>query len=130
MDRKLSEKAEIEQLIRLSGAARACLGTEAAALRKRLDFPSRVRDSLAAHPAGWMFGSLASGLFASLLFRRRPRRAAPPARRGALLGLLGLTLTAAKPLAKIWFANQLKNWMTSPAHPSPTPRPIPRPQSF
>jgi len=130
MDRKLSEKAEIEQLIRLSGAARACLGTEAAILRKRLDFPNRVRASLAAHPSTWLAGSLAAGLLTSLMFRRRPRRAAPPARRGAIPGLLGLTLTAAKPLAKIWFANQLKNWMTRPAHPSPAPRPLAGPQSF
>lgn len=129
MDRKLPEKAEIEQLIRLSAAARACLEGEAAALRKRLDFPSRVRGSLASHPAIWMIGSLASGLLASALFRRRPRAAAPK-RRGAMLGLLGLTLTAAKPLAKVWLANQFKDWMTRPRHTSPAPRPLPGTQSF
>jgi hypothetical protein len=129
MDRKLSEQAEIEQLIRLSSAARACIEGEAAALRKRLDFPKRVRDSLASHPAGWMLGSLASGLFASALFRRRPR-AATPNRKGAMLGLLGLTLTAAKPLAKVWLANQLKDWMTRPRPSSSSPRPLPRSQSF
>jgi hypothetical protein len=129
MDRKLSEKARIEQLIRLSAASRACLESEAAALRKRLDFPKRVYNSLAAHPATWMFGSLASGLFASALFRRRPRPAAPK-RRGAVLGLLGLTLTAAKPLAKVWLANQMKDWITRPRPTSPTARPLPRSQSL
>jgi hypothetical protein len=72
-----------------------------------------------------MFGSLASGLFASLIFRRRPR-ATVPKRRGATLGLLGLTLTAAKPLAKVWLANQLKDWMTRSKPTSPAPRPLPR----
>ena len=129
MDRKLSEKAEIEQLIRLSAAARTCLEDEAAALRKRLDFPSRVRGSLAAHPATWMLGSLASGLLASTLFRRRPRAAAPK-NKGMMLGLLGLTLTAAKPLAKVWLANQLKDWMTRPRASSPSPRPLPSSQSL
>lgn len=113
----------------MSAAARACLEGEAAALRKRLDIPSRVRGSLAAHPATWMIGSLVSGLFASVLFRRRPRAAAPK-RRGAMLGLLGLTLTAAKPLAKVWLANQFKDWMTRPRPASPAPRPLPGPQSF
>lgn len=127
MDRKLPEKAQIEHLIRLGSAARACLEDEAATLRKRLDFPSRVRDSLASHPASWMLGSLASGLLASTLFRRR-KRIATPKRRGAILGLLGLTLTAAKPLAKVWLANQLKDWMVRPKSPASSPRPLPRSQ--
>jgi hypothetical protein len=129
MDRKLSEKSEIEQLIRAGAAARACLGDEAAVLRRRLDFPKRVRDSLASHPVGWMLGSLASGLFASAWFRRRPRTATPR-RRGAMLGLLGLGLTAAKPLAKVWLANQVRDWISRPRPPSPSPRPLPRSQSF
>jgi hypothetical protein len=132
MDRKFSEKTEIEELIRLSAAARSCLDHEAAVLRKRLDFPMRMRDSLASHPGGWMLGSLASGLLASVLFRRRSRAAAPRSK-GVLSGLLGLTLTAAKPLAKVWLANQVKDWMTRPqpsSHTSPTPRPLPGSQSF
>jgi len=129
MDRKLPEKAEIEQLIRLSAAARSCLEHEAAVLRKRLDFPMRVRDSLASHPGGWMLGSLASGLLASVLFRRRSRAAAPKSK-GVLPGLLGLTLTAAKPLVKVWLANQLRDWMTRPRPAAPAPRPLPGSQSF
>jgi hypothetical protein len=132
MDRKLSEKTEIKQLIHLSAAARSCLDHEAAALRKRLDVPMRVRDSLASHPGSWMLGSLASGLLASVMFRRRPRAAAP-GNKGVLSALLGLTLTAAKPFAKVWLANQLKDWMTRPQPPSrpgPAPRPLPGSQSF
>ena len=111
MDRKFPEKAQIEQLIRLSSAARACLESEAVILRERLDFPQRVRSSLSSNPATWMIGSLVSGMFASSLFRRRTPVAAPTKSRGAALGLLGLALTAAKPLAKVWLANQLKDWM-------------------
>lgn len=121
MDRKLSEKTEIERLIRLSNDARTCLASEAAAFRKRLDIPERLRGSLGAHPAGWMLGSLGSGLLASAIFRRRPRPAAPK-RKGGLLGLLGLILTAAAPLAKVWIANLIKDWMTRQSQAAPAPR--------
>lgn len=79
------------------------------ALRQRLDVPARVRDSLREHPTGWLFGSLASGLAASMLFRRKP--AAPKQPRGFPGVLLGLTLTAVRPLLKVWLADQLKLWL-------------------
>jgi hypothetical protein len=126
MDRNAQENPEIQRLIRLSQASRSCLGSEVAALRHRLDFPSRVRTSLKEHPSAWMFGSLASGLAASLIFRRRPP--APKKRRGISGSLLGLTLTAARPLAKIWLAGQLKHWAagaSSIKRPSPSALNIP-----
>jgi len=132
MDPKHSEKVEVERLIRLSANARARLGNEAAALRRRLDFPARVRSSLAAHPTSWLFGSLASGLAASLFFRRRPAAKAKHKGRGIFGVLLGLTLTAAKPLAKVWLTQQLARWATqyveSPPPGRPVPRPLPRSQ--
>lgn len=108
MDRKLPETAEIQHLIRLSEAARSCLESEATALRRKLDVPSRIRGSLKDHPLAWLFGSLGSGVAASLMFRRRPVQATK--RRGITGTLLGLTLTAARPLAKIWLDGQLKQW--------------------
>jgi hypothetical protein len=127
MDRKHSEKAEIERLIRLSANARSCLGNEASALRRRLDFPARVRSSLAAHPTSWLFGSLASGLAASLLFRRRPVAKIQRKGRGLFGVILGLTLTAARPLAKVWLTQQLARWASQAAITPPPGRPVPRP---
>lgn len=109
MDRKLPDNPEIEKLIRQSAVSRAYLGSEIVALRQRLDVPARIRGSLAQHPTGWLFGSLASGLFATMLFRRKP--AAPKKPRGFPGVLLGLTLTAVRPLVKVWLADQLKNWL-------------------
>lgn len=109
MDRKLPENPEIQRLIRLGAASRACLESEAAALRRRLDVPARLRGSLRTHPTAWLFGSLASGLAASFLFRRKP--AEEKKRRGFPGMLLGLTLTAARPIAKVWLADQLKHWL-------------------
>lgn len=110
MDRKLPEHPEIERLIRQSEISRAYLGSEIVALRQRLDVPARIRGSLKEHPTGWLFGSVASGLAASLFFRRKPAPAKKP--RGIPGVLLGLTLTAVRPLVKVWLGDQLKLWLS------------------
>jgi hypothetical protein len=131
MDRKLSENPEIQRLIQLSAASRVFLESEAEALRKRLDFPARARQSLKEHPTAWLFGSLGAGLAASLLFRKKSVTAKK--RRGIPGVLMGLTLTAARPLAKVWLANLAKQWVaelaaTHNARIVP-PRPVPTSKS-
>ena len=107
MDRKLQTNPQIQRLIRLSEAARSSLGEEARALTEKFDVSARIRSSLKAHPTGWLLGSLASGLAASFLFRGKTN--APQKRRSFPTALLGLTLTAVRPLAKVWLTNQVKN---------------------
>ncbi len=117
MARKSPESPEILKLISLGGQSREFLGAELLDLRRKLDVPARVRDSLRQSPTTWLFGSAATGLAASFIFRRRP---SPPRakRRGIPATLLGLTLTAARPLAKVWLADQAKRWLAaSPAAP-------------
>jgi hypothetical protein len=111
MDRKIPQSPEIRRLIRLSADARCCLTGEVAVLRRRLDIPSRIRGSLMDHPAAWLFGSLASGIVASLVFRRKPPSAKK--HRSFRGSLLALTLTAARPLASIWLRDQLKHWVAA-----------------
>ncbi len=114
MDRKLPTNQEIQRLILISAAARSCLETEAHALKQRLDVPARIRGSLKEHPTGWLFGSLVSGMAASLLFKGKSNR--PVAgqsgslspRRPLPVALMGLALTAVRPLAKVWFTHQVK----------------------
>ena len=112
MDRKPSESPEILRLVHLAEQSRALLGEEASRLRQKLDLPSRMRDSLRNHPSSWLFGSLATGLAASFAFRRRPA-ATVKKRRGIPATLLGLTLTAARPIAKVWLAGQAKRWLAA-----------------
>lgn len=119
MDRKLSETQEIQRLIRLSEASRTYLDAEATTLKHRLDVPARIRGSLAQHPTSWVFGSLASGLAASLIFRRKPAAVKKP--KGIPSVLMGLTLTAARPLLKVWLANQAKQWITGMVADQTTP---------
>jgi hypothetical protein len=110
MDRKISKNQELQRLISLSAAARSCLGIEAATLRHRLDVPTRVRNSLKQNPTGWLLGSLGSGLAASLVFRRKPALTEAKSR-SLPSALLGLTLTAVQPLAKVWLTDKLKNYL-------------------
>ena len=109
MDRKPQENPEIQRLIDLGAVARSCLGQEVTALRSRLDIPSRIRASLKHHPAAWGLGSLVSGFIASCFFRRKN----PPEKKRRRLPatLLDITWSAARPLVKIWLANQIKRWM-------------------
>lgn len=110
MDRKYSEQAQIQRLIQLSAAARGCLSEESAALQRKLDIPARVRGALAKNPTSWLFGSMASGLAASLLLRRKP--SLPPRMHGGGLirTLLGLVLTAIQPMLKVWLTQQMTRW--------------------
>ena len=120
MDRKFPKNAEIERLIQLSDSARSCLENEAAALKQRLDFPARIRGSLKQHPTGWVLSLLASGLTAGLMFRRKPMVTNPQKSRSYPLALLGLALTAVRPLAKVWLTGQVKNYLTGQLSRSPS----------
>ena len=110
MDRKFRKSPEIDRLLRLSESARDCLEHEVISLKQRLDVPTRIRESLKNHPAGWLMGSIASGLTASMVFRRKP---APEKKshRGLPLTLLGITFSAVRPLAKAWLTNQVKQYL-------------------
>jgi hypothetical protein len=110
MDRKLPKDQEIQRLIRLSEVARSKLEDEALLLKQRLDVPARIRTSLKSHPLGWLFGSLASGVTATWLFRRQTT-VVQKKNRGLASTLLGLVLTAVQPVAKVWLANQLKAYL-------------------
>jgi hypothetical protein len=114
MDRKFQQNQEVERLIQAAQVARSCLEVEAIALRQRLDIPSRIRASLKRHPTGWLVGSAVSGFAASLIFGRRPV-AIEKKRRSFPIAVLGLTLTAVRPLAKVWLADQLKSYLTRPS---------------
>lgn len=117
MDRITPTSPAIRQLIADADAARACLTTQTRMWRQRLNLPARVRHSLAGHPAAWMLGSLAAGWLASR-WLRRPHKPPPRAKSSGKLAatLVGLTLTAAKPLAKVWLGGRLQRWLSQ--HPS------------
>lgn len=121
MDRKLQNQ-EIQRLIRLGETARASLQSETAELRQRLDVPARIRGAIKTHPTGWLLGALGTGLTLSrLLFRpRRTPQSMPSAeavkkRKSLPMLLFGLTLTAIRPFAKVWLADQVKRYLAAQA---------------
>ena len=111
MDRKSAEKSEVERLIQLSAAARSHLTHDLIVLREKLDVPARIRHSLHNKPGLWLTGSIISGLATSMLFRRK-KSSHPEKSRGITGTLLGLTLTAARPMLKIWLGDALKKWLS------------------
>lgn len=109
MDRKPTEDPRIQELIQLSQASRLHLSVDYSTLRQKLDFPLRIRDSLKQKPTTWLLGTVAAGLATSLIFGRKsqPKEHKP---RGFSGALLALTLTAARPLAKVWITKKLSEW--------------------
>jgi hypothetical protein len=111
MDRKFSKNQELEQLIRTAASARAQLGQDAVALKQRFDVPRRIHASLKSHPTQWLLGGVGAGLLASVFTKGffRPKtviKEAKPRKFSHIL--LGLTLTAVRPLAKVWLTDQLQ----------------------
>lgn len=125
MDRKPTEDTRIQELIRLSRASRSGLGMEFSGLRQKLDFPLRLRDSLKQQPATWLVGSALAGLATSMLFRRRRRAKASSKPKGISGALMALTLTAARPLAKVWLTKKLGEWSSDLLARSAAPPPSP-----
>jgi hypothetical protein len=109
MDRKLQQQ-EIQRLILLGDRARSTMEIGVISLKKQLDVPARIRGSLKTQPIGWLLGSMAAGLVISRLLA--PKAAPDPKKkRGLPITLLGLTLTAVRPFAKVWLADQVKNYL-------------------
>ncbi|MGA0899910.1 MAG: hypothetical protein ACO3SO_05860 [Luteolibacter sp.] len=114
MAAKSTKRPEIEELIRLSQEARVDLGSRVAGIRKSLDVPTRVFGSMRSHPKIWLFASVAAGVGTSMLLGKLPGRGK---KKGSSIKkkAIALTLTAARPIVKIWLANKLKslgsNWI-------------------
>lgn len=110
MDRKPTEEARIQELIRLSNGSRLTLSREILVLKSKLDLPLRIKSSLRGSPTTWLAGSAIAGLATSLLWRKRkPAKSKYGSKSNKLLYL---TLTAARPIIKVWLVKRLKHWAT------------------
>jgi len=114
MARNTHQKAEIQALIHQAALSRSLLSSEVASLREKLDFPHRIGNSLKKNPSKWLLGSMASGLLTSSFFRRKPKKEpVQKKRRGLLLTVAGLGVSALQPFARIWLTNQVKNYLSN-----------------
>ena len=105
---KSTEQAEIQELIRLSEEARSQLGQKIGKYRMALKVPGKMVGAMRRSPKFWLFGSMAAGLGASVLLGSMPKRGKK--KRSLVRKMaVALTLTAAKPIAKMWLTNKLKD---------------------
>jgi hypothetical protein len=128
MDRKSHTNPEILRLQERSEAARGTVGTHVTKLKRQLDVPARLRESLRGKPSTWILGSTVAGMAAGFLFPRfrRPAPIVSLSRKSAAARLLGLAWATSRPFLKAWLANQLRIWFIQraslPSQPSQPPR--------
>ena len=120
---KSTEQAEIEELIHLSAQARSQLGAKIEKYGAALKVPTRMMGSMKHSPKAWLIGSMLAGIGASFLLNQIPRP--KKKKRGSLAKkALSLTLTAARPVAKMWLTKKLKNvsaeWIAQRVRSKPT----------
>ena len=110
-------QGQAEALIARIAASRVALAADLAGLRRRLDVPARVKDSILSKPLAWLGGSLGAGFLASSIFRRR-RPKAEKAKRG-LLGLaLGGLISLARPALQNWALQEARRRFAIPRNDS------------
>lgn len=117
MASNISKEQEIQRLIRQAEQARSCIKAEYAEVRQRLDFKTRLRQSLKFHAGGWLAGALASGAATGFLLRGKKRRGAATKKpRGIFMAGIGLILTALRPFAKVWLTDRVKTHLLGRAN--------------
>jgi len=114
MAKSTQQKAGIAELIRRSEQSRLRLSDAHSALKDRLNMPARLKESLKVAPKKWVGGSLFAGLLLGRLFGAKKERPEGVQKirkqRNLLLGALTLIATLAKPAAKIYATNLLREY--------------------
>jgi hypothetical protein len=85
-------------------ASRTAVAADLATLRRRLDVPARMKDSILSKPLAWFGGSLGVGLLASMLLKRprpAPHVSARPAKSLWKIALGG-AFALARPALQTW----------------------------
>lgn len=95
MARDPQKRPEVAELIRRIENSRASVETHVVQLKRSLDVPSRLKQSVTSSPLAWFGGSLGVGVIASRIFRRKPKKAESKSK-----GITGLLLTTLLTLIK------------------------------
>lgn len=106
-----------DALIARIAASRIAVGADLAELRRRLDVPARMKDSILSKPLAWFGGSLGAGFLASALFKKRAPKE-EKVRRGLWSVLLGGVFTLARPALQSWALREAKKRFVIPGNDS------------
>ena len=104
----------LAELVRVSEASRLRLTESHAHMKRALDVPARLKSSLMQKTGKWLTGSVAAGIAASFLLRKKKAAAKvqePKRQRGFLVGLVLLIFRMGKPLAKVFVTKLLKDYL-------------------
>jgi hypothetical protein len=114
MAKPTQKSLELAELIRRSEIARIQIGQAHFELRRKLEVPLRIRDSLKSSPLKWIGGSLGVGFLSSFLFRsgRSEVKHTPEKKhRGWFVGLLMMIFTLVKPSLKVYATKLLTDYL-------------------
>jgi hypothetical protein len=104
------QERDLETLIARIAASRGAVAHDIAHLRRRLDVPSRIKESVLSKPLAWLGGSLGAGFVTSLLLkRRRPPKTEAVVKKSLWAVLLGGAFTLARPALQSWASREFQN---------------------
>ena len=107
-------QGQAEALIARIAASRVALATDLAGIRRKLDVPTRVKDSILSKPLAWFGGSLGAGFLANTFLKRKRVPPAEKAKRGLLSILLGGAFTLARPAIQNWAMQEARKRFAIP----------------
>lgn len=116
------QRQNLEVLSARIAASRVAVAGELATLRRRLDVPARVKESVLSKPLAWLGGSLGAGLLASIALKRRRRssrveKAEKAAKKAWWSVLLGGAFTLARPALQNWALREFQARFAQPKYP-------------
>lgn len=113
-----SKERDLETLIARIAASRGAVARDIAHLRRRLDVPSRVKESILSKPLAWLGGSLGAGLLTSLILkrRRRPAKTEAVVKKSLWTVLLGGAFTLARPALQSWALREFQSRFAQPRY--------------
>ena len=113
-----SKERDLEILIARIAASRGAVARDIAHLRRRLDVPSRVKESILSKPLAWLGGSLGAGLLTSLILkrRRRPAKTEAVVKKSLWTVLVGGAFTLARPALQSWALREFQSRFAQPRY--------------
>ena len=117
------QRQDLEALTARIAASRVAVAGELANLRRQLDVPARVKESVLSKPLAWLGGSLGAGFVASILLKRRRRhrasrveKAEKSAKKAWWSVLLGGAFTLARPALQNWALREFQSRFAQPRY--------------
>jgi hypothetical protein len=111
-------QGQTEALIARIAASRVALAADLAEVRRRLDVPARVKDSILSMPLAWFGGSLGAGFLASALLKKKHVPPTEKAKRGFLAVLIGGLFTLVRPALQNWALQEARKRFAIPRNDS------------